>query len=133
MNDIIAFQSLYKTLLPVICWLVFSVAAYEAAQNVKNKILRVGIAVFTAAALTLLSVFVLFDRSLLAILRSRWGLFLPLGNGLTLEFLILWLVFGALLTTVQGKENSLAQRLPIGFIGSFFVVHFTLSAFVFFY
>lgn len=133
MNDIIAFKSLYKTLIPVICWLVFSVAVYEASRNVKNKILRVVLAVFSAAGITLLTVFALFDRSLLAVLRARGTFFLPLSDGMMLEFLILWLIMGALLTVVQAKENSPVQRVAVGFIGSFFVVHFTLSAFVFFY
>ena len=133
MNDIIAFKSLYKTLIPVICWLVFSVAVYEASRNVKNKILRVVLAVFSAAGITLLTVFALFDRSLLAVLRARGTFFLPLSDGMMLEFLILWFVMGALLKVVQAKENPPVQRVAVGFIGSFFVVHFTLSAFVFFY
>lgn len=133
MNDIIAFKSLYKTLIPVICWLVFSVAVYEAARNVKNKILRVGLAVFSAAGITLLTVFALFDRSLLAVLRAHGTFFLPFSDGMMFEFLIFWIVMGALLTIVQAKENPPVQRVAVGFIGAFFVAHFTLSAFVFFY
>lgn len=133
MNDIIAFKSLYKTLLPVICWLVFSVAVYEAARRIQHKALRVAVAILTAAALTALTLAVLFDRPLLSILKAQGSAMLPLGNALTLEFLILYLGLGALFTAVQSKENSLVQRIAAGFIGAFFAAHFTLSAFVFFY
>lgn len=133
MNEMIKLGSLYRYLVPLVCWIVCAVAAYDFTGKVRNRVLRIGLAVLIASGLTAISAVLILDRQVFAWLATNSAVIWRLRRAFAFEFIAVWILIGALLTAVQRKEEPLSIRLPLGFTVSFFVTHFVISALRFFY
>lgn len=133
MNEIIQLGSLYRYLIPLVGWIVCAVAAYDFIGKVRNRALRIFLAVLIASALTGLIAILILDRRFFAWMTANTAVIWRLRHAFVFEFFAVWVLAGALLTAVQRKDEPLSARLPLAFTTAFFVTHFVVSALRFYY